>query len=103
MVNNKFFKEIEDYVNNDVAAYACKIDNIENIRCARKTNDIYMELVHEDSTIRYFDISSLDVSSIGIMIGCIIANAPVNLEVNDREKKKDIRKLFRQVEFKWKD
>lgn len=103
MVNNKFFKEIEDYVNNDVAAYACKIENIENIRCARKTNDIYMELIHEDSTIRYFDISSLDVSSIGIMIGCIIANAPVNLEVNDREKKKDIRKLFRQVDFKWKD
>lgn len=103
MVNNKYFKEIEDYVNNDVAAYACKIENIESIKCARKTNSIYMELIHEDGVVRYFNISPLDISSIGIMIGCIIANTPVNLEVNDREKKKNIRKLFRQVEFKWKD
>ena len=103
MVNNKFLKEIEDYVNNDVAAYACKIDNIESIRCTRKTNNVYMELIHEDSTVRYFDISSLDVSSIGIMIGCIIANAPINLEIKDREQKKNIRKLFNRAVFKWKD
>ncbi len=103
MISNKYFKEIEDYVNKDVAAYACKIENIESIRCARKTNSIYMELIHEDGVVRYFDISSLDISSIGIMIGCIIANSTINLEITDREKKKDIRKLFRQVNFKWKD
>ena len=103
MVNNKYFKEIEDYVNNDVAAYACKIENIESIRCARKTNSIYMELIHEDGVVRYFNISSLDISSIGIMIGCIIANSTIKLEITDREEKKDIRKLFRQVDFKWKD
>ena len=91
MVNNKFFKEIEDYVNDDVAAYACKIDNIENIRCARKADNIYMELVHEDSTVRYFDISTLDISSIGIMVGCIISNSSINLEINDREAKKEVR------------
>lgn len=102
MVNNKFFKEIEDYVNDDVAAYACKIDNIENIRCARKADNIYMELVHEDSTVRYFDISTLDISSIGIMVGCIISNSSINLEINDREAKKEVRKLFNQVAFKWK-
>lgn len=103
MVNNKYFKEIEDYVNNDVAAYACKIENIESIRCARKTNAIYMELVHEDSTVRYFDITNLDISSIGILVGAIIANVHPTLEITDREKKKEVRKLFRQVIFKWKD
>jgi hypothetical protein len=103
MVNNKAFKEIEDYVNDIVAAYACEIDNIESIRCARKTNDIYMELIHEDSTVRYFDITELDISSIGIMVGCIIANVPIKLEVTDRESKKEIRKIFKQVRFRWMD
>ena len=103
MINNKYFKEIEDYVNNDVAAYACKIDNIESIRCARKTNNIYMELVHEDSTVRYFDITKLDISSIGILVGAIIANIHPTLEITDREQKKAVRKLFKQVIFKWQD
>lgn len=103
MVNNKYFKEVEDYVNDDVASYACKIDNIESVRCARKTNNIYMELIHEDGAVRYFDISSLDISSIGIMIGCVITNAPINLEIKDREAKKEIRKIFKQVRFRWMD
>lgn len=103
MVNNKYFKEIEDYVNNDVAAYACKIENIESVRCARKTNTIYMELVHEDSTVRYFDITELDISSIGMLVGAIVANVPIKLEITDREQKKAVRKLFKQVIFKWKD
>lgn len=103
MVNNKYFKEIEDYVNHDVAAYACKIENIESIRCARKTNDIYMELVHEDSTVRYFDITELDISSIGMLVGAIVANVPIKLEITDREKKKEVRRLFKQVIFKWQD
>ena len=103
MVNNKYFKEIEDYVNNDVAAYACKIENIESVRCARKTNTIYMELVHEDSTVRYFNITELDISSIGMLVGAIIANVPIKLEITDREQKKAVRKLFKQVVFKWKD
>ena len=103
MVNNKYFKEIEDYVNNDVAAYACKIENIESVRCARKTNTIYMELVHEDSTVRYFDITELDVSSIGMLVGAIVANVPIKLEITDKEQKKAVRKLFKQVIFKWKD
>lgn len=103
MVNNKYFKEIEDYINHDVAAYACKIENIESIRCARKTNAIYMELVHEDSTVRYFDITELDISSIGMLVGAIVANVPIKLEITDREQKKAVRKLFKQVIFKWKD
>lgn len=103
MINNKYFKEIEDYVNHDVAAYACKIENIESVRCARKTNDIFMELVHEDSTVRYFNITELDISSIGMLVGAIIANVPIKLEITDREQKKAVRKLFKQVVFKWKD
>lgn len=103
MVNNKYFKEIEDYVNNDVAAYACKIENIESIRCARRTNDIFMELIHEDSTVRYFNITELDISSIGMLVGAIVANVPIKLEITDREQKKAVRKLFKQVIFKWKD
>lgn len=103
MVNNKYFKEIEDYVNHDVAAYACKIENIESVRCARKTNDIFMELVHEDSTVRYFNITELDISSIGMLVGAIVANVPIKLEITDREQKKAVRKLFKQVVFKWKD
>lgn len=103
MVNNKYFKEIEDYVNNDVAAYACKIENIESVRCARRTNDIFMELIHEDSTVRYFNITELDISSIGMLVGAIVANVPIKLEITDREQKKAVRKLFKQVIFKWKD
>lgn len=91
----KFYKEIEDYVNEAVASYAVEINNIESIKCARLADKVYIELVHEDSKIRYFDITGLDISSVGIMIGCIIANAPINLEITDRETKKKIRKLFK--------
>ena len=95
------YKEIEKYINETASDFLTPISNIESIRCARRVDNIYVELVHEDSTIRYFDITSLDISSIGIMIGCIIANVPIKLEVTDRESKKEIRKIFKQVRFKW--
>lgn len=91
----KFYREVEDYVNNTVAAYACPISNIESVRCKRNNERVYMELVHEDSAVRYFDLTSLDVSNIGIMVGCIMANIPIRREIQDREAKKEVRRLFR--------
>ena len=96
---NKFYREIETYVNEKVAEYAIPISNIENVRCARKGDHIYMELIHEDSVVRYFDLTSLDVSNIGILVGYIIANIPIRREIRDREAKKEVRKLFKQVVF----
>ena len=95
----KFYKEKEDYVNKTVAAYACPISNIESVRCARRVDNLYMEIVHEDSAVRYFDITDLDVSSIGIMVGCIMANLPINREIKDRKVKREIRKIFKMGEF----
>lgn len=92
---NKFNREVENYVDNEVAAFATKINNVESIKCVRKVNDIYMELIHEDSAVRYFDITGLDTSGIGIMIGHIIANQPVQREIKDREAKKEIRRMFK--------
>ena len=92
---NKFYSEIENYVNKTVAAYATKINNIESIRCARRSDRLYMELVHEDGYIRYFDISAMEISAIGIMIGYIIANKPIPNEIHDRVEKKQIRLLFK--------
>lgn len=92
----KFYREVEDYINNDVAKYACAISNIESVRSARKGDHVYMELVHEDSAVRYFDCTSLDRSNIGIMVGCIMANIPIRREIRDREAKKNIRRIFRQ-------
>ena len=94
----RYYKEIEDYINEDVAKYAAKINNIESVRCARRGDHIFMELVHEDSDVRYFDCTSLDQSSIGIMVGCIMANAPINREVKDRKAKKEIRNIFKMGE-----
>lgn len=92
---NKFYSEIENYVNKTVAAYATKINNIESVRCARRSDRLYMELVHEDGCIRYFDISAMDASAIGIMIGYIVANKQIPNEVHDRVEKKQIRLLFK--------
>lgn len=91
----KFYREVEDYINNEIANYACEISNIESVRSARKGDHIFMELVHEDSTIRYFNCTSMDKSNIGIMIGCIMANIPINREIKDREAKKAVRKIFK--------
>ena len=92
----KFYREVEDYINNDVAKYACKISNIESVRSARKGDHIFMELVHEDSDVRYFDCTSLDRSNIGIMVGCVMANLPISREIQDREVKKEVRRIFKQ-------
>ena len=92
---NKFYSEIENYVNKTVAAYAIKINNIESVRCARRSDRLYMELVHEDGYIRYFDISAMDASAIGIMIGYIMANRQIPNEIHDRAEKKQIRLLFK--------
>ena len=92
---NKFYSEIENYVNKTVAAYATKINNIESVRCARRSDRLYMELVHEDGYIRYFDISAMDTSAIGIMIGYIVANRKIPNEIYDRVEKKQIRLLFK--------
>ena len=91
----KFYKEIEDYVNNTVAAYALPISNIESIKCVRKNDEIFMELVHEDSCARYFRLTGLDISGIGILVGRIIANRSVDREFRNREEKKQVRRLFK--------
>lgn len=92
---NKFYSEIENYVNKTVAAYATKINNIESVRCARRSDRLYMELVHEDGYNRYFDISAMDESTIGIMVGYIVANKSIPNEIHDRNEKKQIRLLFK--------
>ena len=94
-MSNMLYKDIEKYINEVVAAYLKPINNIESIKCVRRVDDVYMELVHEDSYARYFDISSLDVSSIGILIGHIVSNMPIKREIQDRVVKKEIRKLFK--------
>ena len=91
----KFYREIEDYVNKDVAVYATKIRNIESVRCARLNDHVYMEVIHEDSNIRYFNLTSFDVSNIGILVGYIVANIPIRREIHDREVKKTVRRLFK--------
>ena len=98
MVTNtgKFYREVEDYINNDVAKYACEISNIESVSSARQGDHIFMEIVHEDSDVRYFDCTSLDKSNIGIMVGYIMANIPIRREIRDREAKKSVRKIFKQ-------
>ena len=90
-----FYKDIETYINDVVSNFVEPINNIESVRCARMADHIYMELVHEDSCVRYFDISYMDVSNIGIMIGHILSNDPIKREIQDRVVKKDVRKLFR--------
>ena len=94
-MSNRDFKDIEKYINEAVAAYATQIDNVESVKCERLVDKVYMEIIHEDSTTRYFDISSLDISKIGILVGYIVSNIPVSLEVKDRLVKKEIRKLFK--------
>ena len=98
MITNtgKFYRDVEDYINNKIAAYACDINNIESVRCARRGDHIFMELVHEDSDVRYFDCTSFDKSMVGIMFSHIIANDPVSREIRDRKVKKEVRRLFRQ-------
>lgn len=93
----KFYREIEDYVNYTVAAFATPINNIESIRCVRQNDEIFMELVHEDSCARYFRLTGLDISGIGILVGRIIANRSVDREFRNREEKKRVRKLFKTV------
>lgn len=93
----KFYKSIEDYVNFTVAAYLVPIGNIESIKCKRvgSLDKMYIELVHEDSDVRYFDATGMSMGSIGIMVGHIIANRPIRYEITDREAKREVRKAFR--------
>lgn len=88
------YEDIGVYVNQSVAAYAEQIANIESVRCNRRNDEVYIELIHEDGTTRYFDVSDMSVSQIGIMFGHIIANRPIRCEIRDRTARKEIRKLF---------
>lgn len=94
-MSNVNYREIEKYINETVAAYMTSIDNIESVQCVRRADKVYMELVHEDSCVRYFDISGMDKSKVGIMIGKIVANTQIDREIRDRLVKKEIRKLFK--------
>lgn len=92
---NILTRDIEHYVNEVAPSFVTPISNIESIKCARRADHTYMELVHEDSCVRYFDISSMEVSDVGIMICHIISNDPIKREIQDRVVKKEIRKLFK--------
>ena len=90
-----FYRDTEKYINGIAAEFAEPINNIESIRCARRADKFYIELVHEDSCVRYFDVSGMNVSSIGILLCNIISNKPSDREIRDRLMKKEIRKLFK--------
>lgn len=91
---------IEYYVNEIASAFVNPINNIESLRCIRRADRMYMELVHEDSYVRYFDISGMDISKIGMTIGNILANNEIQCEIHDRVVKKEVRKLFKIGEKK---
>ena len=91
---------IEYYVNEIASAFVNPINNIESLRCVRRADRMYMELVHEDSCIRYFDISGMDMSGVGILICNIVSNKPTKREIQDRLVKKEVRKLFKIGENK---
>lgn len=96
MTNNlKTYKEIEKYINETASNFVAPIGNIESIRCARRADAIFIELVHEDSTVRYFDITGMDISQIGITLCHILANDPTRTEIQNRLVKKEVRRLFR--------
>lgn len=95
MNTTALYKEIEKYINETASNFLAPIGNIESIKCARRVDSIFMELVHEDSTTRYFDISSLDLSRIGLLIGHILSNDPISIEIKDRLVKKEVRRLFK--------
>lgn len=92
----KFYREIEDYINNTIASFAREINNVESVRSARKGDHIFMELTHEDSTVRYFDCTAFNKSNVGLMFSHIMANDRVAQEITDREAKKSVRRIFRQ-------
>lgn len=89
------YKEIKKYINESASNFMAPIENIESIRCARRADAIFIEIVHEDSTVRYFDISSLDLSKIGLLIGHILSNNPIPIEIKDRNRKKEVRRVFK--------
>ena len=86
---------VEYYINEIASAFVNPINNIESLRCVRRADRMYMELVHEDSYVRYFDISGMDISKVGMMIGSILANKGIKCEIQDREVKKEVRRLFK--------
>ena len=92
---------VEYYINEIAAAFVNPINNIESLRCVRRADHMYMELVHEDSYVRYFDISGMDISKVGMTIGSILANNGIKCEIQDRVVKKEVRKLFKLGEKKW--
>lgn len=88
-------KNIEFYINEVASAFVNPINNIESLKFVRRADKMYIELVHEDSCVRYFDISGMDMSDIGILICNIVSNKPTKREIQDRLVKKEIRKLFK--------
>ena len=94
-MTNNMYKEIETYICEIAAEFVLPIKNVESIRCARFGNNVYMELIHEDGCVRYFDISGRTLSDIGLTISHILSNDPIRLEVQDRLARKEIRKLFK--------
>lgn len=99
-MSNVMHRDIEQYVNETAAKFLTPINNVESVRCARRADNVFMELVHEDSYVRYFDISSMDISSIGMMIGRILSNEPVKREIQDRVVKKEVRRIFKMGDAK---
>ena len=88
-------KNIEFYVNEIASTFVNPISNIESLRFTRRADRMYIELVHEDSCVRYFDVSGMEMSEIGILICNIVANKSTKREIQDRLMKKEIRKLFK--------
>lgn len=93
-------KNIEFYINEIASAFVNPINNIESLRCTRRADRMYLELVHEDSCVRYFDISGMDMSEVGILVCNIVSNKPTKREIQDRLMKKEIRKLFKSEALK---
>ena len=93
-MDNKYYKELEMYVNTTVFNFLAPNKNFKSVLFKRHTAATYIRLVDVFGDSYYYNITSMNESEICDMICDIVAGKRVAQQITDRRIKREVAILF---------
>ena len=92
----QMYKEAETYVNDVCGAFLAPHSEFVSIECKHKgTEEAFVRVVDSADTVKFYNITGIDLEAICEMVVKVVTGEHTAREVSDRDKRKEVAKLFR--------
>lgn len=92
----QLYKEAETYVNDVCGKFLAPHSDFVSIECKhRGTDEAFVRVVDSADTVKFYNITGISLEDICEMVVKIVTGDHTAREISDRDKRKEIAKLFR--------